>query len=148
MQDLKRGEKTSNFLHILHSASKRAFDYKTITVTKVLETNWNSNKRKIAEQIPTIKNWKILNGDYSISPDIEATWFIDPPYFGNMGTGYRFGSKQIDYTKLKDWIMSRKGQIIVCGSASDTWLKFEGFATQSTINGKINHEGVFIRYTA
>lgn len=146
MPDLKRGDKTSNFLHILHSASKRAFDYKTITVTKVLETNWNCNKRKIAEQIPSILDWKIINGDYSIAPDIEATWFIDPPYFGDMGTGYRFGSDQINYSELKDWIMSRKGQVIVCGSASDDWLKFSSLATQSTINGKRNYEGVFIRH--
>lgn len=146
MPDLKRGDKTSNFLHILHSASKRAFDYKTITVTKVLETNWNCNKRKIAKQIPSILDWKIINGDYSIAPDIEATWFIDPPYFGDMGTGYRFGSDQINYSELKDWIMSRKGQVIVCGSASDDWLKFSSLATQSTINGKRNYEGVFIRH--
>ena len=145
MPDLKRGEKTSDFLHILHSASKRAFDYKTITVTKVLEANWNCNKKKIAEQIPFVSNWKILYGDYSISPDIEATWFIDPPYFGDMGTGYRFGSDSIDYEELRNWIMSLRGQVIVCGSPSDTWLDFEYLSTQSAVNGKQNREGIFHR---
>lgn len=148
MPNLQRGEKTSSFLHILHAASKRAFDYKTITVTQVLETNWNCNKPKIAAQIPVIKSWDILHGNYSIAPDIEATWFIDPPYAGDAGTGYRFGSDKIDYQELSEWVMSRKGQVIVCGSASDKWLPFSCFANQSTINGKRNQEGVFIHSTA
>ena len=146
MPDLKVGDKTSELIHILHSASKRAFDYKTITVTKILETNWNSNKNKIAEQIPLIKNWKIFNDDYSSAPDVECTWFIDPPYFGDMGTGYRFGSDQIDYKKLKEWVLSRRGQVIVCGSMFDDWLNFEKLTNQSSIAGKRNEEGIFVRY--
>jgi site-specific DNA-adenine methylase len=138
------GEKTSDFLHILHSASKRAFDYKTITVTKVLSTNWNCNKKQMAKEIPKISGWDILCGDYTDSPDIEATWFIDPPYQGDAGTGYRFGSSQINYKNLSDWILTRKGQVIVCGSPNDTWLGFETLTTQRSINGKVNQEGVFL----
>lgn len=142
--DLKIGDKTSSFLQILHSSSKRAFDYKTITATKVISTNWNSNKPKMAWILPMVKEWEIICGDYKSAPDIEATWFIDPPYQGEAGTGYRNGSGEINYGDLAEWVFSRRGQVIVCGHPDDNWLPFQPLSVQSTINGKKNSEGIFV----
>ena len=145
MPDAIIGEQTTDFLKMLHSASKRAFDYKTMKVTKILACNWNSNKEKMATTLPLVKHFEIVTGDYTEAPDIEATWFIDPPYPGDAGMGYACGSNEIDYQALAQWTMSRKGQVIVCGNAQDTWLPFQPLCVQKTINGKQNNEGIWIR---
>jgi site-specific DNA-adenine methylase len=93
LPDLKVGEKSSEFLHIVHAATKMAFHFKTIKVTPVLERNWEISRRVFAENLYKIKHWSIINGDYTEAPNIEATWFIDPPYKGDGGMGYRYSSK-------------------------------------------------------
>jgi site-specific DNA-adenine methylase len=45
MPDLKIGEKSSEFLQIIHAATKMAFHYKTIKVTPVLARNWQISKK-------------------------------------------------------------------------------------------------------
>jgi site-specific DNA-adenine methylase len=92
LPELKIGEKSSEFLHIIHAATKMAFKYKTIKVTPVLERNWEISKRVMATSLHKVKHWKIICGDYREAPDIEATWFIDPPYKSDPGTGYEHGS--------------------------------------------------------
>lgn len=144
MPDLEVGQRTSDFLHILHAATKRAFEYRTIKVTPVLATNWNCNKRQMAKLLPLIRHWEVICGDYTEAPDVTATWYIDPPYRGDAGSGYECGSDAIDYDALAEWVRSRKGQVIVCGHADDNWLPFRPLVMQSTINGKRNHEGVFV----
>jgi len=148
MPDLQVGDRTSDFLHILHAATKRAFDYRTIKVTPILATNWNCNKRQIAKMLPLIRHWRIICGDYTEAPDVEATWYIDPPYPGDAGMGYECGSDEINYDALAAWTRQRKGQVIACGAATDTWLPFAPLTTQKTINGKRNHEGVFVMSNA
>jgi 16S rRNA G966 N2-methylase RsmD len=55
-------------------------------------------------------------------PDVEATWFIDPPYqYG--GEHYMINS--IDYNRLAEFCQSRKGQIIVCENTKAGWLPFK-----------------------
>lgn len=141
---IKKGDKTDNFFIILHSASKRAFDYKQMTITKVMETNWNCNLPKMIELLPKIKHWQIYNDSFESADEIignrEATWFIDPPYQGEAGTGYENGSNDIDYTYLSNWCKERNGQVIVCEGGEANWLPFEALTTQSTINGKKNNE--------
>ena len=144
MPELKVGDKTSRFLHILHAASKRAFEYKNITITKVLATNWNINRKYIANNLHKVNHWKLIQGDYSESPDIEATWFIDPPYRGESGAGYGdTGSDSIDYNFLSNWAESRTGQIICCEGNDADYLPFEPLLTQSTIAGKKNKEMIY-----
>jgi 16S rRNA G966 N2-methylase RsmD len=65
-------------------------------------------------------------GDYRQAPDVECTWFIDPPYQGVKG-GYRH--HQIDYAELAEWCMTRRGQVIVCEGNTATWLPFEHHVT-------------------
>lgn len=143
---VKVGEITDNFLIILHSASKRAFDYKKITVTKIISENWKCNQPKMASMVGKIKHWKIQCGDYSEIKNTDATWFIDPPYKGESGMGYEYTSSMINYPMLAEWIRSRKGQIIACEGSNGDYLPFENLMQQNAINGKINQEKIFLNY--
>lgn len=87
---------------------------------------WGVARRKlVASQVNAIKHWKFTQGSYMDLPDIEATWFIDPPYKGRAGSYYRHGSTAIDYDHLAQWCLSRKGQVIVCETEGADWLPFK-----------------------
>lgn len=90
---------------------------------------------RTASQVEFIKHWEVIYGDYTDAPDIEATWFIDPPYH-QAGKHYKHGSSQIDYKFLADWCKSRKGQVIVCENEGADWLPFETFKTIKGMSGK------------
>ena len=78
-------------------------------------------KKRIIRQLPNIRHWNIVCGSYKDLPNIEATWFIDPPYqYG----GKRYIENKIDYKELGEWCMSRKGQVIVCENSKANWLPF------------------------
>jgi hypothetical protein len=80
-------------------------------------------KNRIATQLPYIRHWQIHNKPYHQSPNIEATWFIDPPYNNNAGNKYT--CKFTDYPALTTFCQSRQGQTIVCEQAGATWLPFQ-----------------------
>ena len=88
-------------------------------------------KPKLVRIVPSIKHWRILSKTYQELPDIEATWFIDPPYCGPAGRYYKYN--KIDYEDLADWCRTRKGQVIVCEGAGAEWLPFRPLGT--TANG-------------
>lgn len=136
MPDLTVGEKSSEFLHIIHAATKMAFHYKTIKVTPVLARNWKISKRYIAHNLYKIKHWKIICGDYSEAPDIEATWFIDPPYKKDSGKGYRYSSDLINYENLAHWAKNRKGEVIFCEGIYGDYLPFKPLLNLKGIAGK------------
>lgn len=84
-----------------------------------------SQLTRIARLLPEIKHWTITYGDYSELPNIQATWFIDPPYqFG----GKFYPEHNINYPDLAKWCKSRKGQVIVCENSQATWLDFKPLA--------------------
>lgn len=80
-------------------------------------------RERVASQVPRIRHWQIVEGDYTAAPDVEATWFVDPPY-QLQGRHYVHGSKGIDYGDLATWIRSRRGQPIACEHPSARWLPF------------------------
>jgi len=89
--------------------------------------NWastvNFNLKQIAKDLHKIKHWKIILGDYSDIENLEATWFIDPPYqFG--GEHYIESSRSINFNDLADWCKSRNGQSIVCENSKANWMQF------------------------
>jgi site-specific DNA-adenine methylase len=86
-------------------------------------------KARVADDLAKIRTWESHNLDYKELPDIEATWFIDPPYVGRLGGMYEFGNKWFDYSALADWCMSRRGQVIVCENEGADWLPFRQLAT-------------------
>lgn len=88
---------------------------------------WNERERDyIAAQVEHIRHWKIIEGDYSLAPDVEATWFIDPPY---QVEGFRYpeSSKKIDFPSLGAWCRSRRGLVMVCENEGADWLPFVPF---------------------
>jgi hypothetical protein len=97
--------------------------------------NQNLNWNKVAEDVAKICTWEILLGDYFIAPDIEATWFIDPPYIGQKL--YPYG-KDLDYEVLASWCKSRKGQVIVCENDTAVWLPFKPLCTVSGQRKNLN----------
>lgn len=145
LPDLEVGEKSSEFLHIIHAATKMAFHYKTIKVTPVLARNWEISKRYMSENLFKIKHWKIICGDYTLAPDIEATWFIDPPYKEDAGKGYRYGSKLIDYEKLAKWSRKKEGEVIFCEGHCGDYLPFRPLLDLKGVAGKTSKEVIYYR---
>lgn len=90
--------------------------------------NWASTTafalERVARLLPDIKHWRVVHGDYRDLPNIEATWFIDPPY-KHGGEHYPSSAADIDYDELAMWCKSRKGQVIVCENSKSDWLPFE-----------------------
>lgn len=94
-------------------------------ITKFGEAKWSSIKRNLLDVVPRVKGWKVTNLHYQDLPDIEATWFIDPPYANDAGDRYRQGSSAIDFQHLGQWCLSRQGQVIVCENQGAAWLGFD-----------------------
>lgn len=85
-------------------------------------STWTLTKNRILKNLEMIKDWKIINLDYKDIPNVEATWYIDPPYVNG---GDRYIENKIDYNELAEWCKTRKGQVIVCENSSANWLPFE-----------------------
>lgn len=145
MPELKAGESSSEFLHIVHAATKMAFHYKTIKVTPVLARNWEISRRVMADNIHKVKHWEIICGDYTEAPDVEATWFVDPPYKDSPGLGYKHGSQKLAYDRVAGWVRSRKGQVICCEGEHGDYLPFEPLKDSKGVAGKTSREVVYHR---
>ncbi len=105
---------------------------------------WTTSLReRVAYQVTLIRHWAIVEGDYSLAPDDEATWFIDPPY-QLAGKHYVHGSSKLDYPALGEWCTRRVGQVIVCENAGATWLPFEPFMlAKAGPTNRVSQEVVF-----
>ncbi len=82
-------------------------------------------KVNILKRLEDIRDWRITCMDYFDLPNIEATWYIDPPY---QFARNRYPEDEIDYEELAAWCRSRKGQVIVCEEQGATWLPFQPLA--------------------
>jgi hypothetical protein len=87
-----------------------------------------------------------------VMPDIEATWFVDPPYNNRAGSYYIENS--IDYVALGTWCHERRGQAIVCENEGADWLPFrsfkdvEGWCQRSGLQGSnLDEYGCVLRLT-
>lgn len=90
-------------------------------------STWSIQSRaRVAQQLRFIRHWRVICGDYSAAPDVEASWFIDPPYQG-MGRHYPCGSEDLDFPALGAWCRSRRGQVLVCEQTGAAWLPFTPF---------------------
>lgn len=86
---------------------------------------WHKNGRqRIANLLPKIKHWVVIEGDYLLdSPDVDATWFVDPPYqFG--GHEYTECGRGFDYSACRSFCESMMGQLIVCEASPASWMDF------------------------
>lgn len=108
---------------------------------------WGKEVRaRIASQVPLIRHWMLYEGTYRDAPDIEATWYVDPPY-QKAGKHYRVGSATVDYADLADFCRSRKGQVMVCENEGANWLPFRPFraikASEGRTGGKVSLEAIW-----
>ena len=89
-------------------------------------------KARIASQLAKIRHWQLIEGTYADAPDVEATWFIDPPYevMGNHQYGPRCQASDVDFAALGSWCRRRRGQVMVCENEGATWLPFKPFTAQ------------------
>jgi len=98
---------------------------------------WSERTRerlaKLSEAV--IGRWKIIHGDYTCAPDIEATWFIDPPYKGALGSHY-WGGLSVNFDDLGAWCRARRGQTVVCEQTGADWLPFVHLADVRATSGK------------
>lgn len=101
----------------------------------------NFSLNRIAASLEKIRHWKIIHGSYEEAPDVEATWFIDPPY-QHGGKSYVHSNRHIDYGKLAGWCKSRKGQVIVCENTRADWMEFKKMSSHKVSKG-INNEAIW-----
>lgn len=92
-------------------------------------------RERIASQLQYIRHWRVTQLDYENLSNIDATWFIDPPYVG-AGHHYRFGNKEIDFPRMGRWCRSRYGQVIVCEADTADWLPFVPLAEIDGTEGR------------
>ena len=98
------------------------------TLTRISESGgyWSERKKRlIASQQRFIRHWQISNASYDRCPDINAYWFIDPPY--NNAAGNYYVHSRLDYDHLAAWCRTRRGTAIVCENERADWLDFQPF---------------------
>jgi len=99
-------------------------------------SRWSEQaKDRIAKQVEAIRHWRVIEGDYSEAPDVDATWFVDPPYSGVAGRRYRFN--KLDFPALGEWCRARQGDVAVCEQGGATWLPFEPFGSVKATEGRL-----------
>jgi site-specific DNA-adenine methylase len=97
-----------------------------------MEERVERDKISIASNLHKIKHWKIIQGDYTCLENIEATWFIDPPYqFGGQWYKTSVNNSHIDFSSLADWSRSRNGQVMVCENSKANWMDFKFLSDMS-----------------
>lgn len=105
---------------------------------------WTLEMRaRVAAQVGCIRHWKIIEGDYTLAPDIEATWFVDPPYQGKPGRRYVCSMAKLDFSELATWCRSLGRQTIVCESTSATWIPFVPFGETRGMTGAPSREAIW-----
>jgi len=101
-----------------------------------LGNGWDSStKARLARQVPLIRHWRVIEGDYREAPDIEATWHVDPPY-QVAGKHYPFSLKPEDFAALGTWCRTLRGQVMVCEQEGADWLPFVPMAEIHAAPGK------------
>lgn len=76
---------------------------------------------RIASQVDMIREWKIEHASYRDAPDVDATWFVDPPY---QVAGRYYRHSEVDYADVASFVRSRRGLVIACEQHGADWLPF------------------------
>ena len=107
------------------------FKYRNATDCRV----WGpAVKRRIVEQKPAIARWRVILGNYTDAPDVEAHWHIDPPYSGLPGR--RYPHDVVNFEALAQWSRSRQGDVDVCENVGATWLPFHHLCDVVSARGR------------
>lgn len=139
------GSKTDDLLVKLCSYSEHSLTtYGPMTVTSRMVRDWGPIHQRILDSNRWCKaSIDYAHGSYLESPDIEATWFIDPPYQCANKRGYRFGPNLLDYEELSEFARSRQGQVIVCEQKGADWLPFKHLYELSSHRGSRRTEMIW-----
>jgi hypothetical protein len=89
----------ANFYGFIISAATRN---PKLTVSPFGENKIESELQRIAEDLHKIKHWEINGGEHYVK-----------------------SNKQIDFSKLSEWCISRNGQVIVCENTKADWMPFK-----------------------
>mgnify|MGYP003477907365 CR=1 FL=1 len=123
------GSLCSDFLVATSAARTTKDTPSTFKVTSRMREEFLRSLPRIASVVDECRHFEVLTGDYTEAPDIEADWFIDPPYQYQSGRWdrtaggrYLHGSRELDYRRLASWCEERRGQTIVCEQRGATWL--------------------------
>jgi hypothetical protein len=90
-------------------------------------------KRRLASQVDSIREWTIEQASYRTSPDIEATWFIDPPY---QDAGKHYRHRDVDFGDLASFCSERRGLVVACEAAGAEWLPFKPLSSIKATHGR------------
>jgi hypothetical protein len=101
-----------------------------------------SRKQAIAFWLSRIRHWKVVLGDYTDAPDIQATWFVDPPYDNQAGKHYPYNN--VNYDTLATWCKSRRGLVIVCENVGATWLPFRPLFNNKGCLNVVRQEALWV----
>lgn len=126
------GAFTSDLWHLTAMASKDSLTVSGYTVSPWAMASWELARKVALRNVAYAGGLEYRQGDYADAPDVEATWFIDPPY-QRVRRGYREGSDSTDYDRLAEWCRSRRGQVIVCEQEGADWLPFVPFTSQQNV---------------
>lgn len=130
---------------LMASISHGTADTESWKWTPRMTRNLKSQKNFAAKNLGYVQEHVEYRLDtYLNAPDIEATWFIDPPYQMKIKGYKRIG---LDYKELADFVMSRKGQIIVCEQLGADWLPFNELIEIKGTNNKKTMEVLWYRET-
>lgn len=149
------GEWTSDFIYMTACASNATATCSRMRVTKRSRPELLRMVKRMALVREAVGDRvRIQRGSWESAPDIEATWFVDPPYkqsrkVGNTpragGMGYAKGcnSSSVDFRALGQWCRERRGQVIACDYSTSTWLPFSQLVSTQDSSGKRYSEGIW-----
>jgi 16S rRNA G966 N2-methylase RsmD len=149
------GERTADRFVMFAMASNATATCSSLTVTARVHQE-ATRMRRGAAQLRRFLDGRVtvVCGDYTEAPDIEATWFVDPPYQAQEraaktanpgGRGYGPGCRNadIDFDALASWCRARRGQVIACENAGADWLPFRHLRDQTNTVGRPTREVVW-----
>ena len=127
------------------SSLRATLSGKSRQITPWMRIKWPQKKKVLQNILPHLHKISIRCADYIETPNLEATYFIDPPYQLNIintnrsihdqaGNNYRHGSQNINYEHLAQWCQQLSGQIIVCEQQPANWLPFKPFQQHNNMN--------------
>ena len=135
----KAGDETADFFYMTTATSNGVAVSRRMTVTKRMPELVEMMRRRVAGLLPFAQGHvEVIHGDYRDAPDVEATWFIDPPYQPHpdkatsskthcaQGLGYAPGcdASCLDFPSLGEWARTRRGQALVVEQEGADWLPF------------------------
>jgi hypothetical protein len=149
------GEYAYHFLIKTCTASNASSKCKKMKYTERLSRVFNIQKKRLIKFLPIRNRIKFIHGTYNDIENIEATWFIDPPYqiikesksvFQN-GDGYskNCNASGLDYGQIALFCKERAGQLIVCEKEGADWLDFKKFRQNKTSLNKNYNEVIYER---